>query len=89
MSDKQTAREARRDAWSSALVTALRAERAAKNMTIATLSDESGVPVSTLKNYLSGRRDIPLSTLVMIADALGIDGTLLWARAKERMDDGA
>lgn len=71
------------------MVTALRAERAAKNMTIATLSDESGVPVSTLKNYLSGRRDIPLSTLVMIADALGIDGTLLWARAKERMDDGA
>lgn len=74
-------------AWNSALATALRAERGAKKMTLARLSAESEIPVSTLKNYLSAARPIPVPALVMVAEALEVDVVQLWLRARDRMED--
>jgi transcriptional regulator with XRE-family HTH domain len=87
VSDDQTARAARAAAWAKALLTALRAERGAKKMSVAKLAAESGIPLSTLKNYLSGGRDIPVPALVMIAEALEVDVVQIWVRARERMGD--
>lgn len=67
-----------------AIAAEVRAERAAKKMTIAELSQASRVPEATLNRYLAGKRDIPGSTLLALAGALGVEPGQILNRAALR-----
>lgn len=67
-----------------AIAAELRAERAAKRMTITQLSQRSGVPSATLNRYLAGQRDVPVSTIIALASALEVDPGELLDRAVAR-----
>ena len=70
-----------------AVAAELRAERAAARLTVEELADLSGVHRGTLLRYLNAKRDIPVSTLVQIAEGLGVPAHLILERASERMSE--
>lgn len=67
-----------------ALAAALRAERAAKQMTIADLANAAGVVERTAIRHLNGQRDITVSVLDRYASALGVKGSDLMREAERR-----
>ncbi|WP_341935301.1 helix-turn-helix domain-containing protein [Microbacterium sp. LWO14-1.2] len=68
----------RMDEYVEAAAGALRAAQARARMTDIALAETSGIPVVTLRRYLKGTRDTPVSALFKIADALGVSaGALL------------
>lgn len=68
----------RMDEYVEAAAGALRAAQARAKMTDVALAEASGVPVVTLRRYLKGTRDTPVSALFRIASALGMTpGALL------------
>lgn len=71
-----------------AVAAQLRAERAAREMTIDSLSATSGIPKQTLMRYLKGTRDIPIAAFYAIAEGLGIGADVLLDRAQRRHDEG-
>lgn len=83
MPDPSAADRAR--AVNAAVASALRAEAAAQRITWPDLARLSGVPNSTISNYLNAKRDIPLPALYKMAAALEIDVPTLWTRAMDRM----
>lgn len=54
-----------------------------------TLAELSGVPYSTLRRYLSGDRDIPVTSLIAICEALNVDPGLILQRATRRAEEDA
>ena len=56
----------------------LRAAQARAQLTDTALATRAGIPVVTLRRYLKGTRDTPVSALFRIAEALGVSpGRLL------------
>jgi transcriptional regulator with XRE-family HTH domain len=68
-----------------ALAAELRAERVAVNITVDQLSDRSGVNLTTLKRVLAGKRDINVTQLGLLSQALGVTAEELFRRAVTRM----
>lgn len=61
----------------------LRSAIAMQKMLKKDLAEKSGIPVISLSRYLNGHRDIPVTQLVAICNALGLDaGTVLNEAAK-------
>ena len=71
--------------FNAAVAAELRAERAAKKITVDALATSSGMPKGTLLRYLNAQRDIPVPALADIASALGIDPALVLDRASARV----
>lgn len=67
-----------------ALAAALRAERAAKKLTIADLADEAGVVERTAIRHLNGQRDITVAVLDRYAVALDVRASDLVREAERR-----
>lgn len=63
---------------------ALRAERAAQNLTIEQLAALSGVPAVTVQRLLAARRVITMETLEDLCRALRVSPTEVITRAEER-----
>lgn len=68
-----------------ALAAELRAERAAKHMTIADLAERSGVSRSTLIRMLNAARPISVVPLQDLSEVLGVKTSCLLARAERRL----
>jgi len=67
----------------------VRASLAASTLSQARLREEAGVSQRTLTNLLSGREDFKLSTLLAVADRLGLDLVLIPRAASAAVDGGA
>lgn len=73
--------------FASALAAQLRAERAARQMTMKDVAVASGLADSTVHRYLNGKRDIPVSHLFSMASVLQVDVECLVSRTMERLQD--
>lgn len=51
------------------------------------LAESADIPMRSLKRYLDGEREIPLTELRSIARALGVSVTALIDRAEDRLGD--
>lgn len=51
----------------------IRTWRVRRQMSQATLADLTGITQSTLSNYENGKRDLPVSTLLKLAEHLDVD----------------
>ena len=71
-----------------AVAAELRAERAAQNLTVQELATQSEVPYASLRRYLGAERDIHVSVLAALAEALGTTASELVAAAAVRMSRG-
>lgn len=58
------------------LMTALRAKRKAQGITLMEMADRVGLHKSTLSDVENGNRNISLSNLLKITDALGVELTI-------------
>jgi transcriptional regulator with XRE-family HTH domain len=58
--------------FAAAIVEQLRAERAARQMTVDQLAAAAGVSAISVKRYLSGAREIPIDVLARLAAALEV-----------------
>ena len=68
--------------FNSAIATVIRAERAVQMMALRDLSEKTGIPTTTLMRLEKGERDIRISDLQAIANALGTTVEEVIARAK-------
>lgn len=57
-------------------MTALRARRKAQGITLMEMADRVGLHKSTLSDVENGNRNISLSNLLRITDALGVELTI-------------
>lgn len=73
------------DKLPTAVTEQLRAERAAKQMPFKELVQRTGMSEQTLIRYFNGKRDIPLTQLAAIADALGLTPIDIINRAMQRI----
>lgn len=72
-------------AYQEAIAEQLRAERAARGLTIEELVARTTLHRSSVIRYLSGERDIKMSALFEMAEALGLTVPVLLLRAEERL----
>lgn len=56
-----------------AVATVLRGKQAENRVSNIALTDATGIPERTLIRYMQGQRPIPLSRMVAIASAIGVD----------------
>ncbi|SEC89228.1 helix-turn-helix domain-containing protein [Arthrobacter woluwensis] len=68
-----------------AVAAQLRAEKAARSMSLDEIAQLSGVGKRTLQRYLSGERQIPIDAMCDVAEALGLSPRELMARAEQRI----
>jgi len=75
------------EAMVEAVATVISMEMAAQKprMTQGKLAAAIGIHRETLSNYLAGKRDIPMSVFVQIAEALGLTARELMERAEARV----
>lgn len=74
---------------SAAVAATLSGERVATRTSYDELADRSGIPVRSLKRYLSGERDMKLDIIERIADALGMTLAEVVTAAAARRDRAA
>jgi transcriptional regulator with XRE-family HTH domain len=67
-----------------ALAAELRAAKGAAKLSVRVLVERSGLATATLNRMLNGERDIKVSQLYLLADALGVSPVQLVERAVER-----
>lgn len=72
--------------YTRAVAAELRAERGAKQLTVAEVADRSGIPEVSLQRYLSGKRDLATSKFAAIALALEVDPGEILDRATKRVE---
>lgn len=72
-----------------AISAAVRTSLSAMPLTQAQLREQAGVSQRTLTNVLSGREDFKLSTLLALADRLGLELLLVPKAASTAVDAGA
>lgn len=66
------------DKYVAAAAAELRAAQGRAQLTDTALAKRSGIPVVTLRRYLKGERDAPMSAIFKLCEALGIEpGRLL------------
>jgi transcriptional regulator with XRE-family HTH domain len=68
-----------------AVTAVLRAEAAAQKITWPKLGELSGVPSSSVSNYLNDVTPLPLARLDAMASALGMDLVEVMSRVRERI----
>ncbi|TFD27474.1 helix-turn-helix domain-containing protein [Cryobacterium cryoconiti] len=73
--------------FNEAVAAQLRAERAAKGMTIDQLVAVSGISKSQVLRLVHGKRDIDMRDIASLTQALGLDPVTLISRAQARMAD--
>lgn len=73
--------------YQDAIAEQLRAERAARNLTMDDLVERTSIARSSVIRYLSGERDIKMSALFELAGALGLSVPELLLRAEQRISD--
>lgn len=71
--------------YQGAVAAQLRAERAASGLTIDDLTARTTLGRASVFRYLSGERDIKMSALFELANALGVSVGELIRRAEQRM----
>lgn len=69
------------------IVEQLRIERAAKNLTYKELEAGSEITEQTIRRYFNGTRVMPMTAFLQIARALGVDPSVIIARARKRGED--
>ena len=69
----------------SAIADQLRAERTIQGITLDGLAQKVGVSKITVHRYLHAQRDIPITTLADICEALGVTMGEIIRRAEERL----
>lgn len=69
-----------------AVTAVLRAEAAAQKITWPRLAELSGVPSSSVSNYLNDATPLPLARLDRLAAALGLDLVEVMTRVRSRLD---
>lgn len=74
------------DKYIAAAAAELRAAQARAELTDIALAERSGIPVVTLRRYLKGTRDTPVSALLKIAAGLGITPGRLLDDAAHNLD---
>lgn len=77
----------RMDKYIAAAAAELRAAQARAQMTDTALAASSGIPAVTLRRYLKGTRDTPVSALFKIAEALGISAGKILDDAMKAIDE--
>lgn len=75
------------DSYAAAVAAQLRAERAARQMTVQQLAGKSGVTEQSLLRYLNEKRAIPIPALYQICEGLDIPVHELVRRAETRLLD--
>ncbi|WP_268768733.1 MULTISPECIES: helix-turn-helix domain-containing protein [unclassified Microbacterium] len=75
------------DKYVEAAAAELRAAQARARMSDVALAAAAGIPAVTLRRYLKGERDAPLSVLFKIADALGVSAGGLLDDAMKHVKD--
>ena len=70
-----------------AVAAELRAERAARRVSVAELSERSGVSRSTLLRVLNTERAISMESLFALSEALGVSASSLVQRAENRLSE--
>ena len=63
----------------------LQAERAIKGWSYRALAEAAGMKEQTVMRYLTGRRDIPITEVGLLADALDLTPADLLGRAIQRI----
>jgi len=76
----------RYDRINDAVAAEIRAERAALRITTRELAFATGLELVTMMRYLNGQRQINVERLYRFADALGTTPSVLYDRAKARLD---
>ena len=66
------------------LMTALRARRKAQGITLMEMADRVGLHKSTLSDVENGNRNISLSNLLKITDALGVELSIQSSRRRTK-----
>lgn len=79
--------ETKMQAYQEAIAEQLRAERAARGLTIEDLAATTTLHRSSVIRYLSGERDIKISVLFELSGALGLSVPELLRRAEQRLGD--
>lgn len=69
--------------FTQAVAAELRAERARKGITLASLVKESEIAQSTVQRYLGGKRDIPITALADLCRVLDVSPRLIFERAED------
>lgn len=77
----------RMDKYIEAAAGALRAAQARAKMTDAALAEKAGIPTVTLRRYLKGQRDTPVSAIFKIASALGVSAGALLDDAADHIEN--
>lgn len=77
----------RMDKYISAAAAELRAAQARAQLTDTALAQRADVPVVTLRRYLKGERDTPVSVLMRIAAALNVDPGKILNDAFDSLND--
>lgn len=73
--------------YNMAVAEVLRAERAAREVTISSLSHESGINSVTLQRLLKGKRPITVTQLFQLAGPLKVSPAEVMRRASKRLAD--
>jgi plasmid maintenance system antidote protein VapI len=76
--------KARSDRYNAAIGRQIRAEISAAGQSILGVAKQLGIARSTLDNYVTGKRDIPVPVAYQVAELLGLDPQTLIQRATER-----
>ncbi|MCJ1709292.1 helix-turn-helix domain-containing protein [Microbacterium sp. VKM Ac-2923] len=74
-------------AFSQAVASELRAERARKQKTVASIAEATGLSKSAVLHYLNGKRGIPTSAFALICRAMAVSPLLIFERAEEHLED--
>lgn len=72
-----------------AVAAELRRERAAQQVTIDTIVEQTGLSRSTVLNTLNAKRLLGVEAVAAIAQALGVSVTTIFSRAETRLTAGA
>lgn len=73
--------------WNAAVAAQLRAERAARGLTVDELADRAGIPRRTLMRLLNAQRALDVAHLAALASAVDLSVGELLARAEARLED--
>lgn len=73
-------------AYNAAVAAELRAERAARQMTVEELAQSAGMVKGTLLRYLNAQRPIPIPALYSICIALKVDAGKILDRGLVRLE---
>lgn len=71
-----------------AVAATIRAELAARQVQLKDIAPSISVSPRTLSRIVNGQAEIGITTLVELADALGMQANEIWSKAAERLVQG-